>query len=154
MANTIGILLFDGAEEMDFVGPWEVLTAAVDDLADERVVTIAERPEPVVCEKGSPVLCRVSNCHSGWQAGSTETMSNSELRATSPTISHHEPSQKALPASNRQPLRRPSSSEPTCVVDRQRPGAWILPAEDSSFPANRPTPPDAWRSATLPDGRS
>ena len=52
MAHTIGILLFDGAEEMDFVGPWEVLTAAVDDLADERVVTIAERPEPVVCEKG------------------------------------------------------------------------------------------------------
>ena len=32
MANTIAILLFDGAEEMDFVGPWEVFTAAVDRL--------------------------------------------------------------------------------------------------------------------------
>ncbi len=28
MANTIGISLFAGAEEMDFVGPWEVFTAA------------------------------------------------------------------------------------------------------------------------------
>ncbi len=56
MANTIGILLFDGAEEMDFVGPWEVLTAAVDGLADERVMTIAERPGPVVCEKGMRVI--------------------------------------------------------------------------------------------------
>ena len=28
--NLIGILLFDGAEEMDFVGPWEVLTAVVE----------------------------------------------------------------------------------------------------------------------------
>lgn len=56
MANTIGILLFDGAEEMDFVGPWEVLTAAIDGLADERVVTIAERPEPVLCEKGMRVI--------------------------------------------------------------------------------------------------
>ncbi len=56
MANTIGILLFDGAEEMDFVGPWEVLTAAVDGLADERVLTIAEGLGPVVCEKGMRVI--------------------------------------------------------------------------------------------------
>ncbi len=56
MANTIGILLFDGAEEMDLVGPWEVLTAAVDGLAGERVMTIAERPGPVVCEKGMRVI--------------------------------------------------------------------------------------------------
>ena len=56
MANTIGILLFDGAEEMDFVGPWEVLTAAVDGLADERVMTIAEKPGTVVCEKGMRVI--------------------------------------------------------------------------------------------------
>ena len=26
--STIGILIFDGAEELDFVGPWEVFTAA------------------------------------------------------------------------------------------------------------------------------
>jgi putative intracellular protease/amidase len=27
---SIGILIFDGAEEMDFAGPWEVLTAAAE----------------------------------------------------------------------------------------------------------------------------
>jgi putative intracellular protease/amidase len=56
MANTIAILLFDGAEEMDFVGPWEVFTAAVDRLTGERVMTVAETFRPVVCEKGTRVL--------------------------------------------------------------------------------------------------
>jgi transcriptional regulator GlxA family with amidase domain len=56
MSRTIGILIFDGVEEMDFVGPWEVFTAAVDDVPGERVITIAERPEPVVCEKGMRVI--------------------------------------------------------------------------------------------------
>jgi putative intracellular protease/amidase len=56
MANTIAILLFDGAEEMDFVGPWEVFTAAVDRLTGERVMTVAETLRPVVCEKGMHVL--------------------------------------------------------------------------------------------------
>jgi transcriptional regulator GlxA family with amidase domain len=32
------------------------LTVAVDGLADERVMTIAERPRPVVCEKGMRVI--------------------------------------------------------------------------------------------------
>src|ERR1700720_4420469 len=56
MANTIAILVFDGAEEMDFVGPWEVFTAAVDRLTGERVMTVAETLRPVVCEKGMRVL--------------------------------------------------------------------------------------------------
>src|SRR5580704_6669124 len=56
MANTIAILVFDGAEEMDFVGPWEVFTAAVDRLTGERVMTVAETLRPVVCEKGMHVL--------------------------------------------------------------------------------------------------
>ena len=56
MANTIAILLFDGAEEMDFVGPWEVFTAAVDRLPAERVMTVAETLRPVVCEKGMRIL--------------------------------------------------------------------------------------------------
>jgi len=29
MATTIAILLFEGAGEMDFAGPWEVLGAAI-----------------------------------------------------------------------------------------------------------------------------
>jgi transcriptional regulator GlxA family with amidase domain len=56
MPTTIAILLFDGAEEMDFVGPWEVFTAAVDGLPGERVLTVAERAGPIVCEKGMRVL--------------------------------------------------------------------------------------------------
>ena len=56
MGNTIGILIFDGAEEMDFVGPWEVMTKAVDGMPGERVLLVAEKAEPVVCEKGMRVL--------------------------------------------------------------------------------------------------
>jgi transcriptional regulator GlxA family with amidase domain len=56
MARTIGILIFAGAEEMDFVGPWEVLTAAAHGKAGEEIVLIAEHLEPVVCEKGMRVI--------------------------------------------------------------------------------------------------
>jgi transcriptional regulator GlxA family with amidase domain len=56
MAITIAILLFDGAEEMDFAGPWEVFTAAIEGMAGERVLTVAERTEPILCEKGMRVI--------------------------------------------------------------------------------------------------
>ena len=41
----VTLVLF-GAEEMDFVGPWEVFTAAVDRLTGERVITVAETLKP------------------------------------------------------------------------------------------------------------
>jgi putative intracellular protease/amidase len=56
MATTIGILLFDGAEEMDVVGPWQVFTAAARGVLDDRVLTVAERSQPVVCEVGMRVI--------------------------------------------------------------------------------------------------
>ena len=56
MPRTIGILLFDGAEEMDFVGPWCVFTAALIGIPDNRVVTVAERSGPITCEKGLRVI--------------------------------------------------------------------------------------------------
>ena len=56
MPRTIGILIFDGAEEMDFVGPWEVFKIAVGEMPGERVLTIAEQSRPVVCEKGMRVI--------------------------------------------------------------------------------------------------
>jgi putative intracellular protease/amidase len=56
MPRTIGILLFDGAEEMDFVGPWEVFTAALSGMLSDRVVTIAERSRPITYEKGMRVI--------------------------------------------------------------------------------------------------
>jgi transcriptional regulator GlxA family with amidase domain len=56
MALTTGILLFPDAEELDFVGPWEVFTMAALGREQDRVVSIAERAEPVRCAKGLRVL--------------------------------------------------------------------------------------------------
>jgi transcriptional regulator GlxA family with amidase domain len=55
---TIGIVLFDGAEELDWAGPYEVFGMATAALENEnaRVVTIAERAEPVTCFNGLRVL--------------------------------------------------------------------------------------------------
>jgi len=56
MDTQIGILLFDDAEELDFVGPWEVFTMAALGRDDLRVATIAERADAVRCAKGLRVL--------------------------------------------------------------------------------------------------
>lgn len=56
MGSTIGILLFDDAEELDFVGPWEVLTATKMVAPGDTVVTIAEHDRPIRCAKGMRVL--------------------------------------------------------------------------------------------------
>ncbi|GAA2272358.1 DJ-1/PfpI family protein [Kitasatospora cystarginea] len=55
--TTYGLLLFDGAEELDLVGPWEVFTssAMIRDQGDTAVL-IAERPDAVRCNKGMRVL--------------------------------------------------------------------------------------------------
>ena len=55
--TTYGLLIFDGAEELDFTGPWEVFTASsmLRDHADTAVL-IAERPGAVRCAKGMRVL--------------------------------------------------------------------------------------------------
>ena len=59
--TTFGMLLFDDAEELDFVGPWEVITASSMLRARaghpaDIVVTIAERPGPIRCAKGLRVV--------------------------------------------------------------------------------------------------
>ncbi len=56
MAITTGILIFDEAEELDFVGPWEVFTVAAMLNPGNRVISIAEESRPVVCAKGMRVL--------------------------------------------------------------------------------------------------
>lgn len=55
--TTYGLLIFDGAEELDFTGPWEVFTASsmLRDNADTASL-LAERPGPVRCNKGMRVL--------------------------------------------------------------------------------------------------
>lgn len=62
MARSIGMLVFDGVEELDFVGPWEVFTMA-NEVAVQAghppvhdVALIAERDGPVTCAKNLRVL--------------------------------------------------------------------------------------------------
>ena len=54
---TTGVLVFDGAEELDFVGPWEVfaMAAKLRERGDQ-VTLIAEHDRPVRCAKGMRVV--------------------------------------------------------------------------------------------------
>jgi transcriptional regulator GlxA family with amidase domain len=54
--TTTGIVLFDGVEELDFAGPWEVLTMGKLLRPDDRVVAIARSRDAVRCAKGMRVL--------------------------------------------------------------------------------------------------
>lgn len=60
--SDIGILIFDGAEELDFVGPYEVFTMTneVFHRAGEKpphdIALLAERDAPVLCAKGMRVV--------------------------------------------------------------------------------------------------
>jgi len=56
MGITTGVLIFNDAEELDFVGPWEVFTMARLFAPNDRVVTIAETLEPVRAAKGLRIL--------------------------------------------------------------------------------------------------
>jgi len=54
----IGVALFEGAEELDWAGPWEVLAAWAEQWPDDgvRVFTLARKDGPVTCAKGLRVL--------------------------------------------------------------------------------------------------
>ena len=52
----VGIVVFDGAEELDFVGPWEVFSMATRHMDGRRVHLFAETTAPVTCAKGLRVL--------------------------------------------------------------------------------------------------
>jgi len=63
MASTIGILIFDGTEELDFVGPWEVFTASneirnhlKDATPKDHVFTVSQNGGTVKCAKGMRVI--------------------------------------------------------------------------------------------------
>ncbi len=56
MAITTGMLIFDDAEELDFVGPWEVFTMARHVVPDDRVVTIAATHQPIRAAKGMRII--------------------------------------------------------------------------------------------------
>jgi transcriptional regulator GlxA family with amidase domain len=54
----IAIALFDGAEELDWAGPWEVLATWALGWPDDgvEVLTVADTHDPVRCAKGLRVL--------------------------------------------------------------------------------------------------
>jgi transcriptional regulator GlxA family with amidase domain len=54
----IAIVLFEGAEELDWAGPWEVLAAWAKQWPDDgvEVYTVADSVEPITCAKGLRVL--------------------------------------------------------------------------------------------------
>ena len=56
--TTIGVFVFDGAEELDWAGPWEVLAAWAQGWPDDgiRVHTVSQEAGPVTCAKGLRVL--------------------------------------------------------------------------------------------------
>lgn len=56
-----GIVVFDSVEEMDFVGPWEMLNMWRT-LADgpENCLIVSESTEPVICAKGLSINPHVS----------------------------------------------------------------------------------------------
>jgi len=55
--TTIGILLFDGVEELDAVGPWEVLASWTQQWPEDGwdVLTFARSPGEVCCAKGMTI---------------------------------------------------------------------------------------------------
>ena len=65
MTLKIGILIFDDAEELDFVGPFEVFTMARAIKPDAfEILLVAEADRPVRCAKGMRVLpdATTANC--------------------------------------------------------------------------------------------
>lgn len=55
--TTFAIFLFEGAEELDWAGPWEVLSTWANGWPDEaQVFTVAREPGPVRCAKGLRVI--------------------------------------------------------------------------------------------------
>ena len=54
----VGVALFQGAEELDWAGPWEVLAAWALQWPDDgvHVFTLAREERPVTCAKGLRVL--------------------------------------------------------------------------------------------------
>ncbi len=71
MTLRLGILIFDDAEELDFVGPWEVFTMA-NEVAGRSgggnpfdPVMIAEKATPVLCRKGMMVTPHATTANCG-----------------------------------------------------------------------------------------
>ena len=61
MSESFGVLIFPEAEELDFVGPWEMLTMWSKHAdGPANCLLVAQSIEPVRCAKGMSVLPQVS----------------------------------------------------------------------------------------------
>jgi transcriptional regulator GlxA family with amidase domain len=54
--RNVGLVIFDDAEELDFMGPWEVFSYAAKMTGQDRVLTLAASVRPVRCAKGMQVI--------------------------------------------------------------------------------------------------
>lgn len=69
MTATIGILVFDDAEELDFVGPYEVFAMTNEVFSrggkprPHEVLLLAEQDRPVTCAKGMRVVPHAEIAH-------------------------------------------------------------------------------------------
>ena len=57
---TFGILIFPQVEELDFIGPWEMLSMWHQVAGGPKCLVVAEQREPVLCAKGLSVNPHVS----------------------------------------------------------------------------------------------
>ncbi|MBS1719581.1 MAG: DJ-1/PfpI family protein [Armatimonadetes bacterium] len=57
---TAGVLIFDQAEELDLVGPWEMLTMWKQVAGGPECLIVAEKVGPVTCAKGLTLLPHAS----------------------------------------------------------------------------------------------
>ena len=63
----VGIVLFEGAEELDWAGPWEVFTMATMGRDDLTVGTVAQTAGPV----GSSSACSVGSARGSLNCASS-----------------------------------------------------------------------------------
>ena len=58
MAERIAIVLYEGVEELDFAGPWEVLAAWTQQAPEDgyEVVTVADSTDAITCSHGLRVV--------------------------------------------------------------------------------------------------
>jgi transcriptional regulator GlxA family with amidase domain len=90
----IAIVLFDGAEELDFAGPWEVLAYWAQQVteADVEVVTVAASLDPITAANGMRVLSDRT-----WaDVGTIDVLVMPGGKGTRPLITPHEPLHERL----------------------------------------------------------
>ena len=76
---TVGIVIYEGVEELDWVGPWEVFTAAAAS-GGLRTVSISQRVGPIDCAKGMRAQQAQLNRLNGRIKSRTESAATKALR--------------------------------------------------------------------------